>query len=577
MKPYGAWTLGDGGEVSMSENEKTADVGRRAFMKNGAAVGAAALAGLGVQGNRSERRWDHSADVVIMGAGAAGLTAALRARDLGASVIVIDENTDVGGHAILSGGNIRLGGGTSIQKKFNIDDSADKVYIENTRPDHPQTRYNDREMIRAFADVTVAVFDFLVANGVKFLEAKPTVMDIDGMLTPRTHEVEKWPGDIKETINGANGAGFVRPLERSARAKGVQILLKHRLASIVRENGTSGRVIGITTTNLDTNATVTLKANRAVIGATGGSSSNLFVRTIYDSRLSEEYQVGCEPYSRQSGATEQLGMAIGASLGGTAIQTREARSAIQKTAFIGCRYGYGRWNPESPVFKAAGASGIAVATYQDVILVNQLGQRFYNEMVSGFERTAANNYTNFYDYVAAAMGSTMLHENGVLKRVGGPIWAVFDADAAKRERWNLKPPFIDPNGYFYTADTLAELATRIKSPYQKVPMPAANLEATVARYNSFVDQGSDPDFGKPKPQYKIQTPPFSAAWATPILHDTYAGLRVNGKWQVLDITGHVIPGFYAAGESAGGFALHGLARATSGGYIAATHAAAEKV
>jgi hypothetical protein len=91
------------------------------------------------------------------------------------------------------------------------------------------------------------------------------------------------------------------------------------------------------------------------------------------------------------------------------------------------------------------------------------------------------------------------------------------------------------------------------------------------------DSGRDPDFGKPKPQYKIQTPPFSAAWATPILHDTYAALRVNGKWQVMDISGNVIPGFYAAGESAGGFALHGLARATGGGYIAATHAAAEKV
>ena len=562
----------------MSDEKKTT-VDRRGFMKNGAAVGAAALAGFGAaQGNRSQqRRWDHTADVVILGAGAAGLTAAIRARDLGASVIVIDENFDVGGHAILSGGNIRLGGGTSIQKKFNIEDTADKVYIENTRPDHPQTRYNDREMIRSFADVTVDVFEFLKANGVKFIEEKPTVMDIDGMITARTHQVEKWPSDnFQETINGANGAGMVRPLERSARAKGAQILLKHRAVSIVRENGTSGRVIGITATNLNSNATVSIKANKAVIGATGGSTSNVFVRSIYDSRLSEEYQAGCEPYSRQSGDSEQMGMAIGASLGGTAIQTREARSAIQKTSFIGCRYGYARWNPQSPVFKAAGASGIAVATYQDVILVNQLGQRFYNEMVSGWERTCENHYTNYYDYVAAAMASTLIQENGKLKRVGGPIWAVFDAEAARRERWQLKPPFVDPNGYFYTADTLAELAAKIKSPYQKVSMPPANLEATVARYNTFVDQGKDLDFGKPKPQYKIQTPPFSAAWATPILHDTYAGLRVNGKWQVLDFTGQVIPGFYAAGESAGGFALHGLARASGGGYIAATHAAAER-
>ena len=268
-------------------------------------------------------------------------------------------------------------------------------------------------------------------------------------------------------------------------------------------------------------------------------------------------------------------MAIGASLGGTALQNREARSAIQKTAYIGCRYGYARWNPASPFFHMAKASGIAVATYQDVILVNQQGQRFYNEMVAQTERTPSTGCMNYYDYVAAALASAIVTRNGVTKRTGGPIWAIFDADAAKRERWVLKPPFIDPDGYFYSADTLSELAARINSPWQKFSMPLANLVATVAKYNSFVDTGSDPDFGKPAPKYKIQTPPFYAAWATPILHDTYAGLRVNGKWQVLDIYGKVIPGFYAAGESAGGFALHGLARASGGGYIAGTNAAAE--
>lgn len=563
----------------MSDDKKPARVNRRDFLRTGSAatVGAAAAGALlNQEGISAQRNWDITADVVIMGAGASGLVAAIRARDLGASVVVLDENTDIGGHAILSGGNIRLGGGTSIQKKYGVKDDADMVYLENTRPDHPQTRYNDREMIRAFADNALATFDFLVANGVKFIDEAPEAYTIDGMITARTHTVEGWPGDFRETINGAAGAGFARPLEKSARTKGVKFLLQHRAVGLVRENPSSGRVLGITATNLESKASVRIRAVKAVIGATGGSSSNLALRTVYDSRLTEEYQVGCEPYSRQSGDTEQMGMAIGASLGGTAIQTREARSALQKTAFIGCRYGYSRWNPESPVFDRAKASGIAVATYQDVILVNQQGKRFFNEMVGQTERTAANNYTNFYDYAAAAMASVIVTENGTTKRMGGPIWAIFDADAARRERWQLKPPFIDPDGYFFAGDTLQELAGRIKSPWQKFAMPADDLAKTVERYNTFVDSGIDADFGKPKPQYKIQTPPFYAAWATPILHDTYAGLRVNGKWQVLDTHGKVIPGFYAAGEAAGGFALHGLARASAGGYIAATHAAAEK-
>ena len=104
-------------------------------------------------------------------------------------------------------------------------------------------------------------------------------------------------------------------------------------------------------------------------------------------------------------------------------------------------------------------------------------------------------------------------------------------------------------------------------------MPPAVLEATVAKYNSFVDMGRDPDFQKPTPLYKIQTPPFYAAWSTPILHDSLTGLRTNVRAQVIDIRGHVIPGLYCAGESQGGFAQHGLGRCLVFGRIAGRDAA----
>ena len=63
------------------------------------------------------------------------------------------------------------------------------------------------------------------------------------------------------------------------------------------------------------------------------------------------------------------------------------------------------------------------------------------------------------------------------------------------------------------------------------------------------------------------------AWATPVLHDCYSGLRVNEKCQVIDVFGKVIPGFYCAGESAGGFNQHGMGRCATQGYIAGAHAA----
>lgn len=563
----------------MAKKTKDPNVSRRDFLTTGVAagVGTTALAGLGAgMAQGQEPEWHRTADVVIIGAGGSGLPASIRARDLGASVIVVEENYDIGGHCMISGGEITLGGGTRMQKKYKIDDSADNVYLENTRPDHPMTRYNDRNVVRAFADHNVEVYEFLEANGVKFQEVVPGLFRSEGFLTRRRNGTVRWEGDVNETINAAGGSGVARPLEKSARAKGVEFLLRHRMASIVRENPLSGRVIGITTTNLANNSTVNIRARKAVIGCTGGSSSNLVVRTIFDTRLTEEYQVGCEPYTRQSGDTEQQGMAVGASLGSTSNQRNESFLNLQKTAFIGCRYGYARWDPRSPIFHVAGGAGLSVSDYQDAILVNMLGRRFYNEMAGPNLQTTDGMFET-YDYFGAALSSAIVEVDGKKIRAGGPVWAIFDADAVTREKWDPNPPFVDvANGYFYSAPTLGELARKVKgNKYQKYPMPPENLEDEVRKYNSYVDQGNDPEFNKPAPKYKIQTPPFYAAWATPILHDTYSGLRVNEKFQVVDIFGKVIPGFYAAGEAAGGMTLHGLGRATTGGYIAGSNAAKE--
>jgi hypothetical protein len=134
---------------------------------------------------------------------------------------------------------------------------------------------------------------------------------------------------------------------------------------------------------------------------------------------------------------------------------------------------------------------------------------------------------------------------------------------------------VDPDGYFFSGSSLAELAAAIVNKYQHKPISGATLESTVTRYNSFVDSGNDADFGKPTPKYKVQTPPFYAAWAMPVVHDTRTGLRINAKCQVMDFSGNVIPGLYCAGESAGGFSLHGLARCVVQGRIAGKNAASE--
>ncbi|MGZ5874325.1 MAG: tyrosine-type recombinase/integrase [Bradyrhizobium sp.] len=188
-----------------------------------------------------------------------------------------------------------------------------------------------------------------------------------------------------------------------------------------------------------------------------------------------------------------------------------------------------------------------------------MGKRFYDETGGQF---AANDYKSLDPYVPASYlnaKNVKYNPNNFINAAlagigdahngGGPIWAIFDADAVAREDWTPKPPNVDIDaGFFFSADTLADLAKKIVMKYQRVPMPPENLEATVARYNSFVDAGKDEDFGKPKPLHKIAKPPFHAAWATPVVHDTRAGLRIDANCQVVDMNGQVIPGLYCGGE-----------------------------
>jgi succinate dehydrogenase/fumarate reductase flavoprotein subunit len=535
-------------------------------MRDGATIGigTTALAGAATQqaslAAQAVSRWDRVADVVIVGAGASGLCAAIMARDQRASVLVVEQNQDIGGHAMVSGGRVPLGGGTSLQKKYGVTDSAEQVYLDHTAPTNLSFRYSDRDLVRVWANENAPTMEFLLENGVKFGDEKPTI--VNGGTVPRLFRTQVYSDNLKETINGSPGSGLVRGLEKSARAKGVEFLLGHTLTRIVREGPTSGRVQGVTATFQG--KPVNVQATRGVIIATGGHTSNVEFRRIFDPRLTEEYQVAGEPWTLQTGAGEILAMAIGASLWATGNQTGERGSPITKTRHIGVRYGYvnNRWLPGSPMFPRVGGSGLTVSDFQNVILVNQTGQRFWNEVDDSFAFITA-----CLSRSGAAQGSGK-GENG-----GGPIWAIFDADAVAREKWDPRPPNVDPDGWFFSADTISELAGKVKSRYQPQPIPARALEETVAKYNSYVDSGKDTDFRRPGLMFKVQKPPFYAAWSTPILHDTLTGLRINQKCQVIDLHGQVIPGLYCAGESAGGFALHGLPRVTVFGRIAGREAA----
>lgn len=540
----------------MSEHSK-GSMSRREFVRTGATAGLGATAVAGIPGRgldeRGSQDWGYSADVVIAGAGTSGLSAAIEARDHGASVIIVEANDDCGGHGIVSGGRVNLGGGTSRQRRQGVEDSADAVFEYWIRPDNLQSRYTDRDLTRVYADLSAETFEWMVENGVEFQ---------DEAIGPdrRNGRTVQWPvyEELITSYPTRLGSGLVRALEKSARAKGAEILLLHRMTDLVQDPSTK-RVIGMVA-ETDDGRTVRIRANKGVILATGGHTSNAAFRRMFDPRLTEEYQTAGEPYSEQTASGELAAMSLGAALWGTASQTMEAGNWISKTAHIGCQWGYSSlwWQPDSPIFDKVRASGLSNVDWQNVIMVKQNGRRFHDETDGG------------HDFFAAALSYS---GDPNKKNGGGPIWAIFDADAAGRQRWDPTPPNVDLAGYFFSADTLAELAGRIDNPYQTMRMLGTELQQTVARYNAFVDEGIDADFGKPTPRYKIQTPPFYAAWTTPILHDSLCGLRVDARCRVIDMNEEVIDGLYCSGEAMGGFPQHGLGRCALFGRVAARDAA----
>src|SRR3984957_1876179 len=250
----------------------------------------------------SVEKWDQETDVVVIGTGATGFPAAIVAREAGASVILVETQNHVGGHAICSGGNLPLGGGNSYQKKYGIEDSPELFFQDLTdwsvveSNGSPPYRYNDREIIRAFADSSVAAFEFLLAHGVKVIDRKPNnvgheigvsvlrTMQIDVADWPMVHTGQ--PADPSDPEIRA-GSGLMRPLAAAALKAGVDLLLEHRMTAIHREARNSGRVIGIATDH--NGKSLNIRARKAVIIATGGSTGNVNFRRMFDPRLTEEY------------------------------------------------------------------------------------------------------------------------------------------------------------------------------------------------------------------------------------------------------------------------------------------------
>src|SRR5215467_6148953 len=360
--------------------QTTGSIDRRGFLTSGAAVAGAAAAISATPAQAQDIRWDREADVVIIGAGASGLPAAIAAREKGASVIMVEMNFDIGGRAMMSFGGLYIGGGNRLQKEAGRNDTPDLVFADWSRPEMPMGRFSDRTLVRTYADNNLDLFDWLEKHGVKWEGYRGLPDRLDRARTRLN--VVPWPNEV---TGPSRGSGFVRPLAATARQMGIEILLQQQMTKIHRESQLSGRVLGIGVIEVDDrfqpkSRTMNIRARKGIVVATGGSAGNPIFRTMFDVRLTAEYQAENSEWTLRTADGEIAAMEVGAALGATACQTTQDDNLLTKGR-MGKKSNGGATDlyATAPHFFRARALGLSVKDYQNVIHVKENGLRFYKE------------------------------------------------------------------------------------------------------------------------------------------------------------------------------------------------------
>ena len=463
-------------------------------------------------------------DVVILGGGGAGLSAALAAKEAGASVIILEKAGSLGGNSLLAGGafnacdperqatvdmsdsllaelnhylalkeeDFGAFGGVlaTVQDQIKTYLAGDTsklfdspelhmlhVYLGGKRTGLDGTVIEpDLALTEVFAKNALDALNWASSYGVQWRENISTVL---GAMWPRTHGV----ANEKITVT----------FEKAARAAGVEIMTDTRANEIVVENG---KVVGVKATTT-AGANVLLTATKGVVLATGGFAANAPMVVKYNNYW--------------EGLADTMPSTNAPTITGDGIVMAEAAGA----SLTGM--GYAQLMPSSHPVDGSLFSGIW-GSAETQVFVNKEGKRFVNEYS---ERDVLSK---------AALAQTdklffIICDNKIAK----------DADVAGMEA----------AGNVVSADTLEELAT-------KLGIPADTFVAEIERYNSFVDSQVDEDFGKAFFGGKIDEAPFVATPRSPSLHHTMGGVTIDTETHVLNDNGDVIPGLYAAGEVIGG-------------------------
>lgn len=456
------------------------------------------------------------ADVVIVGAGGAGLVASIVAADDGKSVIVVEKKSIAGGNSTLSTGGMNA----AVTEYQNANEFAEGegvlAKIKTAREKYPElaelidtveTQYNEylakpegyfdsvelfvldtlvggknlnnRELVDALAGNSADAIEWLKSIGAELNQ----VGSFGGASVKRIHKPVNAEG---KTV--AVGSYLIPILEKVATEKGVQIIYDAPVTEILMADGAA---VGVKAEGYTINA-------KSVVITTGGFAGNSEMVVSYKPELAGFAS------TNTSGITGD-GIVMAEAVGAATVDMDQIQ--IHPTVEY-----------ESKALITEGLRG------DGAILVNAEGLRFTDEVGTR-------------DAVSAAE----------IEQTGG--YAYLIVDQAMYDKSSVIAGY-DKAGYLVKGETAEALA-------EAIGVDATNLAETLEKWNSYVANGSDPEFNRTSFAEQLVAP-YYAIKVSPGVHHTMGGIKINANAEVISTSGEVIPNLYAAGEVTGG--VHGANR-----------------
>ena len=479
-----------------------------------------------VENNATAEDSTVDADVVVVGAGGAGMTAAITAAAEGKSVVILESQSMVGGNSVRATGGMNAGK-TVYQDENEFGESAG---VEKTLKTAAE-KYADNETITALAKTVSEQWAAYQANPAGYFDSVE-LMELDTMiggkgindpelvetLCANSADAIDWLDEHGITLHNVSsfGGASVKRIHRPVNAEGKTVSVGSYMIPLLQENcekagvkmmldttateiltDANGAAVGVKATGAS-GETVTVNA-KAVVLASGGFGANLDMVVKYKPELKGFMTTNAPGIQGQ-------GIEMAEAIGAATVDMDQIQI--------------------HPTVEANTAALITEGLRGDgAILINEEGQRFIDEVGTR-------------DVVSAAE----------IAQTGSYSWLVVDqamVDASSVIQGYIK------KGYTVTGATYEELG-------KAMGVDAAAFAETMEKWNGYVEAKNDPDFGRTSFANPLNTAPYYAVKVTAGVHHTMGGLKINANTEVLNEKGEVIPGLFAAGEVTGG--VHGANR-----------------